>query len=181
VNADITAEDTSASDITLDCFIMTNGQGFDTGEGVATMTAEAPQATVPVSSVITQGNGALTIQAGCFLNSTGTATVNAVGESIITLASGGGIVSAQGPPGTVPTTLTPNNSEVSGNTVGGDGGGIANGIPLPRPMPLPGGALTLNSSDVTGNTPDNCAHRARSPAASANRFSPGTPPPGGGS
>ena len=67
-------------------------------------------------------------------------------------ASGGGIVSAQGPPGTVPTTLTLNDSTVKDNTAGGDGGGIANGIPLPGPMPLPGGALTLNRSRVTGNT-----------------------------
>ena len=67
-------------------------------------------------------------------------------------ASGGGIISAQGPPGSAPTTLTLNNSEVNGNRAGGDGGGIANGIPLPGPMPLPGGALTLNHSQVTGNT-----------------------------
>ena len=38
------------------------------------------------------------------------------------------------------------------NAVGGYGGGIANGIPLPGPMPLIGGALTLNRSKVTGNT-----------------------------
>jgi hypothetical protein len=67
-------------------------------------------------------------------------------------ASGGGIISAQGPPGSAPTTLTLNNSAVNGNRAGGDGGGIANGIPLPGPMPLPGGALTLNHSQVTGNT-----------------------------
>jgi hypothetical protein len=35
---------------------------------------------------------------------------------------------------------------------GGDGGGIANGVPLPGPMPLIGGQLTLNHSQVTGNT-----------------------------
>jgi len=64
------------------------------------------------------------------------------------VASGGGIVSAQGPPETVPTTLTINNSQVNNNTAGGNGGGIANGI---SPM-LTGGALTLNHSQVTGNT-----------------------------
>ena len=37
------------------------------------------------------------------------------------IASGGGIVSAQGPPGTVPTTLTLNNSVVKNNSAGGDG------------------------------------------------------------
>ena len=74
----------------------------------------------------------------------------AAGSGVI--ASGGGIVSAQGPPGSVPTTLTLNNSVVKNNSAGGDGGGIANGIPLPGPMPLPGGALTLNHSKVTGNT-----------------------------
>ena len=52
----------------------------------------------------------------------------------------------------MPTTLTLNNSVVKNNSAGGDGGGIANGIPLPGPMPLPGGALTLNHSQVTGNT-----------------------------
>ena len=74
----------------------------------------------------------------------------AAGSGVV--ASGGGIVSAQGPPGTAPTTLTINNSTVNNNRAGGDGGGIANGIPLPGPMPLPGGALTLNHSQVTGNT-----------------------------
>jgi len=64
------------------------------------------------------------------------------------VASGGGIVSAQGPQGTVPTTLIINNSRISNNTAGGNGGGIANGI---SPM-LTGGALTLNHSQVTGNT-----------------------------
>jgi hypothetical protein len=41
---------------------------------------------------------------------------------------------------------------VNNNSAGGDGGGIANGIPLPGPMPLPGGTLTLHNSQVTGNT-----------------------------
>ena len=68
------------------------------------------------------------------------------------LASGGGIVNAQGPPGTTPTVLTIDHSTVNNNSAGGDGGGIANGIPLPGPMPLPGGALTLAHSQVTGNT-----------------------------
>ncbi len=67
-------------------------------------------------------------------------------------ASGGGIISAQGPPGSVGTVLTLNNSKVNNNTAGGDGGGIANGVPLPGPMPLIGGQLTLNHSQVTGNT-----------------------------
>jgi hypothetical protein len=56
----------------------------------------------------------------------------------------------------VPTTLTLNNSQVNNNRAGGDGGGIANGIPLPGPMPLIGGTVTLNHSQVTGNNPDNC-------------------------
>jgi hypothetical protein len=68
------------------------------------------------------------------------------------LASGGGILSAQGPPGTGATTLTLNNTRVNNNGAGGDGGGIANGVPFPGPMPLPGGALTLHNSQVTGNT-----------------------------
>jgi hypothetical protein len=66
-------------------------------------------------------------------------------------ASGGGIVSANGPPGSPGTVLNLNNSSVNNNRAGGDGGGIANGIPLPGPMPLPGGAVNLNHSEVTGN------------------------------
>jgi hypothetical protein len=67
------------------------------------------------------------------------------------VASGGGIVNAEGPPGTGDTTLTLNNSRVNDNRAGGDGGGIANGVPFPQ-MPLPGGALTLHNSQVTGNS-----------------------------
>jgi hypothetical protein len=74
----------------------------------------------------------------------------AAGTGVV--ASGGGIISAQGPPASVPTTLTLNNSKVNNNRAGGNGGGIANGVPLPGPMPLIGGALTLNHSQVTGNT-----------------------------
>jgi hypothetical protein len=74
----------------------------------------------------------------------------AAGSGVV--ASGGGIVSAQGPPGTAPTTLTLNNSSVNDNTAGGVGGGIANGIPLPGPPPLFGGTLTLNNSRVADNT-----------------------------
>jgi hypothetical protein len=77
-------------------------------------------------------------------------TCQAAGTGVI--ASGGGIISAQGPPGSVSTALTLNNSKVNNNTAGGDGGGIANDIPLPGPMPLLGGQLTLNHSQVTGNT-----------------------------
>jgi hypothetical protein len=67
------------------------------------------------------------------------------------LASGGGIFSAEGPPGSNPTSLTLNNSVVDGNHAGGNGGGIANGASF-GPMSLPGGALTLRNSDVTGNS-----------------------------
>ena len=74
----------------------------------------------------------------------------AAGSGVV--ASGGGIISAQGMPGSAPTTLTLINSRVNNNRAGGDGGGIANGIPLPGPMPLVGGALKLVNSQVTGNT-----------------------------
>ena len=74
----------------------------------------------------------------------------AAGNGIV--ASGGGIISAQGMPGSAPTTLTVINSRVNYNRAGGDGGGIANGVPLPGPMPLVGGALKLVSSQVIGNT-----------------------------
>ena len=70
------------------------------------------------------------------------------------LASGGGIINAVGGPQGPANTgiLTLNNSEVNNNRSGGDGGGIANGIPLGGPMPLVGGSVTLNHSEVTGNT-----------------------------
>jgi hypothetical protein len=73
----------------------------------------------------------------------------AAGSGIV--ASGGGIISAQGEPGSPSTTLTLINSWVTFNRAGGDGGGIANGVPLPGPMPLIGGTLKLVNSLVIGN------------------------------
>ena len=84
------------------------------------------------------------------LNNSEVSNNRAAGSGLV--ASGGGILSAQGPPGTGATTLTLNNSRVNNNHAGGDGGGIANGVPFPGPMPLPGGALTLHNSQVTGNS-----------------------------
>jgi hypothetical protein len=75
---------------------------------------------------------------------------SAAGSGVV--ASGGGIISAQGMPGSAPTTLTLINSRVNNNRAGGDGGGIANGVALPGPMPLAGGALKLVNSLVIGNT-----------------------------
>jgi hypothetical protein len=76
---------------------------------------------------------------------------SAAGSGLV--ASGGGIVNAQGPPGAVDTgILTLNNSHVNNNRAGGDGGGIANGVPFPGTMPLAGGAVTLKNSQVTGNS-----------------------------
>ena len=75
----------------------------------------------------------------------------AAGSGIV--ASGGGIISAQGMPGSPPTTLTLINSRVNFNRAGGDGGGIANGAPVPQGAPpLFGGALKLVNSQVIGNT-----------------------------
>ena len=75
----------------------------------------------------------------------------AAGSGVV--ASGGGIINAQGPPGAAASAiLVLNNSQVSNNRAGGDGGGIANGVPLGGPMPLIGGPVTLNHSQVTGNT-----------------------------
>jgi hypothetical protein len=113
------------------------------------------------SAVLTKtevDNNTASFTSGAGIVNHGTMTLNksevngntAAGSGLF--ASGGGIVSAQGQPGSVPTTLTLNNSVVKNNTAGGYGGGIANGIPLPGPMPLIGGALTLNRSKVTGNT-----------------------------
>jgi hypothetical protein len=67
------------------------------------------------------------------------------------VGSGGGILNAQGPPGTTPAALTVIRSRINHNSAGGDGGGIANGLPLPGPMPLPGGDLTLKNSQVMHN------------------------------
>jgi hypothetical protein len=95
---------------------------------------------------------------------------------------GGRILNAQGPPGTTPVVLILDRSRVNGNSAGGYGGGIANGVPLPTgPPPLiggdvtlthsrvmhnraahgggifnNGGTVTLSSSQVTGNQVDNC-------------------------
>jgi hypothetical protein len=80
------------------------------------------------------------------------------GVPSVVLASGGGIITAQGPPGTAPTTLTLNNSEVNNNSAAGDGGGIANGLPIPPAPgvpPLFGGTVILNHSQVTGNSAAN--------------------------
>ena len=75
----------------------------------------------------------------------------AAGSGVV--ASGGGIINAQAPPGAVGTgILTLNHSRVNNNSTGGNGGGIANGLPLPGPISLIGGPVTLNHSQVTGNT-----------------------------
>jgi hypothetical protein len=66
--------------------------------------------------------------------------------------SGGGIVNAQGPPGTTPAVLTILNTRVNGNRAGGFGGGIANGVTLPPGgPPLFGGDVTLEHSQVRHN------------------------------
>ena len=67
--------------------------------------------------------------------------------------SGGGILNAEGPPGTTPAVLTLDHSRVNGNSAGGYGGGIANGVPLPpSPPPLIGGEVTLKHSQVKHNS-----------------------------
>jgi hypothetical protein len=68
------------------------------------------------------------------------------------LGSAGGILNAQGPPGTNPTVLTIDHSNVNDNSANGYGGGIANGVPLPGPMPFHGGTLTITHSQVNHNT-----------------------------
>jgi hypothetical protein len=99
-------------------------------------------------------------------------------------ASGGGIVNANvGPITGAPVSgiLTINFSQVNGNSAGGLGGGILNGLANPK-MPItgtltirfsqvngnnaslggggiysvPGGVVSLASSSVNGNHPDNC-------------------------
>ena len=68
------------------------------------------------------------------------------------LGSAGGIINAQGPPGTTPSVLTIDHSQVNHNTANGYGGGIANGVPLPPgPPPLFGGELSVSHSQIIGN------------------------------
>jgi hypothetical protein len=66
--------------------------------------------------------------------------------------SGGGILNAEGPPGTTPAVLNLDHSKVNDNSAGGYGGGIANGVPLPGPMSLVGGDLMLKHSEVKNNS-----------------------------
>ncbi len=68
-------------------------------------------------------------------------------------ASGGGIVNANvGPITGAPVSgiLTINFSQVNGNSAGGLGGGILNGLPNPK-MPITG-TLTISHSQVIGNS-----------------------------
>jgi predicted outer membrane repeat protein len=67
-------------------------------------------------------------------------------------ASGGGIVNASVGAGTDPPSgvLTINFSQVNGNSAGGFGGGILNGLPSPV-MPSTG-TLTISHSQVSGNS-----------------------------
>jgi hypothetical protein len=92
--------------------------------------------------------------------------------------SAGGILNAQGPPGTGGGgTLTLDHSKVDNNSAGGNGGGIANGVGgmlVGGDLTLKhsevrhnsaghgggifnnGGTVTLMGTKVTDNTPDNC-------------------------
>jgi hypothetical protein len=96
------------------------------------------------------------IGAGIVNHGTMTVTHSEVNRNVASasgiLGSGGGILNAEGPPGSAPTVLTVVRSRINGNSAGGDGGGIANGVPLPGPMPLPGGDVTLKNSQVMHNT-----------------------------
>jgi hypothetical protein len=97
------------------------------------------------------GIGAGIVNHGMMTVSHSTVNHNAATASGV-LGSGGGIVNAQGPPGTTPAVLLIDASRVNGNTANGYGGGIANGLPLPGPMPFPGGDLTVKKSQVNRNT-----------------------------
>jgi hypothetical protein len=68
---------------------------------------------------------------------------------------GGGIVNAIFFAGQPTPTLQLNNSQVTGNSASGDGGGIVN---ISFDPTVPAGTVTLNPhTDVSSNTPDNCA------------------------
>jgi hypothetical protein len=95
------------------------------------------------------------IGAGIVNHATMTITHSEVNRNVASasgiLGSGGGILNAEGPPGSAPTVLTVSRSRINHNSGGGYGGGIANGVPLPGPMPLPGGDVTLKNSNVMHN------------------------------
>ena len=113
--------------------------------------------TAILNGVEVVGNIALHTSGGGIVNH-GTMTLNFTdvshnkAEGTGGVASGGGIISAQGMG--VPTTLTMFLSSVSDNTAGGVGGGIANGLPNPKnpTMSLPGGTLNITLSLITENT-----------------------------
>jgi hypothetical protein len=71
-------------------------------------------------------------------NSTVTSN-NATNEGIPSTSHGGGIYNTG--------TVMLKDSTVTSNTTSGSGGGIYS---------EPGGAVTVNDSTITGNTPDNC-------------------------
>jgi hypothetical protein len=85
-----------------------------------------------------------------------TATLNNVSVTGNSAGIGGGIANAnlQGiPVGSPPVpALTMNNGSVTGNTAAVAGGGIANIAPFGAPL----GTVTLQNTQVSGNTPNNC-------------------------
>jgi hypothetical protein len=91
-------------------------------------------------------HGTMTISLSAVNNNT------AAGKGAI--ASGGGILNVDVGPLTdaaASGVLTINYSQVNGNSTGGYGGGIANGLMLSPTMSLTG-TLTLNHSQVTGDS-----------------------------
>ncbi|MGH2586985.1 MAG: hypothetical protein ACRDJE_18890 [Dehalococcoidia bacterium] len=118
-------------DVSISGVTITGGRGGLTGGGILSSGNLTLHDSVVSNSTATYG-------AGLYLS--GTATL--VDTQVISNTAednGGGIWSAG--------TLTLIDSTVTGNTAGKSGGGILNG----------GGVVRLQSSNVTGNTPDNCA------------------------
>ncbi len=151
--------------------LVINGSEIDGNTATAPIPVPGPMASPPfaaggianggiatINNSEIEHNTATTVGGGGIVNH-GSMTINgsevnantAAGSSV--LASGGGILNTQGPPGSIDTAvLTLNASQVDNNTAGGVGGGIANGVPAAGPMKPIGGPVTLRHTQVTGNT-----------------------------
>ena len=97
--------------------------------------------------------GGLLNHASATLNKTAVSGNTALDDTLGNTGIGGGIANFNfGIPGAPAPTLVLNNSTVTANAVSEDGigGGLAN------PDFFGPGFVTLNHTDITGNTPDNC-------------------------
>lgn len=130
------------------------GGPFAGGGGIANGGTLVSNNTVITGNTAPGSNGGgLLNHAEATLNKTVVAGNSALDDSDGNTGIGGGIANFNfGIPGAPEPTLVVNNSQVTGNAVSEDGlgGGIAN------PDFFGPGFVTLNHSNVSSNTPDNC-------------------------